>query len=63
VLHLQCNNNQLSDWKEVEQQLTKLPKLTCVYLEANPLAQDSAYRRKLKLIVPTLLQIDATLCR
>jgi protein phosphatase 1 regulatory subunit 7 len=34
-----------------------------VYLEANPLAQDAAYRRKLKLIVPTLTQIDATLCR
>jgi protein phosphatase 1 regulatory subunit 7 len=34
-----------------------------VYLERNPLAEDPAYRRKLAMALPSLKQIDATMCR
>lgn len=56
------NNNEVSDWKCVER-LAALKSLATVYLEKNPLADDPMYRRKLKMIAPTLTQIDATLCR
>lgn len=36
--------------------------LNTVYLERNPVAEDVMYRRKLKMIAPSLTQIDATLC-
>jgi hypothetical protein len=32
----------------------------CRYFERNPLAVETAYRRKLKLTLPGLTQIDAT---
>lgn len=62
-LSSQCNDNQLESWKEIDSELAKCGKLKCVYLERNPLAKESAYRRKLKLALPSLEQIDATLCR
>ncbi len=38
--------------------------LCTVYLEQNPFWERSAdYRRKLKLALPSLTQIDATMCR
>lgn len=37
--------------------------LETVYLEHNPISKNSAYRRKLKLILPWISQIDATLAR
>ena len=53
------NDNLFADWKEVEL-LGKLPLLSCVYFERNPLAKETAYRRKLMLTLPNLEQIDAT---
>jgi protein phosphatase 1 regulatory subunit 7 len=39
--------------------------LETVYFERNPIQTQAPadYRRKLKLALPTLAQIDATLCR
>lgn len=34
-----------------------------VYFEHNPIYKDPQYRRKLKLALPSLKQIDATLAR
>lgn len=56
------NNNEVSDWKSVDR-LSALKNLVTVYLEKNPVAEDPMYRRKLKMIAPSLTQIDATLCR
>ncbi|XP_065185046.1 protein phosphatase 1 regulatory subunit 7-like [Sycon ciliatum] len=55
------NNNQISSWEDV-QCLTNATNIQTVYLEANPIAKDPAYRRKLKLTLPSLTQIDATMC-
>lgn len=60
-IHFQLNDNQISDWKNVEN--LRALSLKTIYLERNPIAKDPAYRRKLMLILPTLIQIDATLCR
>jgi len=57
-----ANSNQISDWKEVEKLGANKGILT-VYLEHNPIQKDPQYRRKLKLCIPTLTQIDATLCQ
>jgi protein phosphatase 1 regulatory subunit 7 len=59
---LQLNNNLVDDWTSV-QNLTSNKKLVTVYLEQNPVANDPSYRRKLKIMLPWLSQIDATLCR
>lgn len=40
-----------------------MKKLETIYLEHNPISKDSAYRRKMKLIMPWITQIDATLAR
>lgn len=56
------NDNKVNDWNNVEN-LKAHTSLQTVYLERNPVAEDPAYRRKLKMIVPSLTQIDATLCR
>ena len=58
----QCNDNQISDWKDIDQ-LAGAKQLQTVYLERNPVAKDVSYRRKLKLALPSLTQIDATLTR
>jgi protein phosphatase 1 regulatory subunit 7 len=59
---LQLNNNLVDDWTSVEN-LTSNKNLVTIYLEHNPVAKDPSYRRKLKIILPWLSQIDATLCR
>ena len=41
--------------------LTRLPKLSCIYLEHSPIAKDFEYRMKLTAMIPTLEQLDATL--
>ena len=53
---------QVSDWKEIEN-LAKLSELDTVYFEHNPIHKSADYRRKMKMILPQLRQIDATLCR
>jgi len=59
---LWCNGNLISDWNDV-QSLAPATKLQTVYLEHNPIAKDVNYRRKLKLMLPSLTQIDATYIR
>jgi len=62
LIIFQINDNQINDWNNV-QILENLKKLETIYLEHNPLSKDSAYRRKIKLIMPWIAQIDATLAR
>ena len=57
-----ANNNQISSWAEVEKLMVNTS-LATVYLEHNNIQKDPQYRRKIKLALPTLTQIDATLCR
>lgn len=57
----QFNHNQLEDWRDIDQ-LKGARNLQTVYFEGNPVAKDTQYRRKLKLTLPTLTQIDATMC-
>lgn len=56
------NSCGLADWKDVDQALSALKELDTVYLEHNPIQEDVMYRKKLKLIAPSLTQIDATQC-
>lgn len=56
------NNNEIEEWTTIEN-LTVNKKLQTVYLEHNPIAKDPNYRRKIKLLLPWLVQLDATLCR
>ena len=60
VLSIQFNHNQLETWGDVDQ-LATATVLKTVYFEGNPLHKDPQYRRKLKLALPSLTQIDATL--
>lgn len=62
LFRLQANSNQIADWKCVDN-LQNNKKLATVYLEHNPIAKDVQYRKKLKLALPTLQKIDATLCK
>ena len=57
-----ANSNQIGNFKEVEKLAPNAALLT-VYLENNPIQKDPQYRRKIKLVLPTLTQIDATLCK
>ena len=59
---MQFNNNSLADWREVGH-LAACVRLSCVYLEQNPIAGDVMYRKKVMLTLPALKQLDATLCR
>jgi protein phosphatase 1 regulatory subunit 7 len=54
----------VADWCEINK-LTHMNELATVYFERNPIQQHcpADYRRKLILALPTLSQIDATLCR
>lgn len=56
----QFNNNQLELWSDLDE-LKKIESLNTIYLEGNPLAKDTNYRRKVKLTLPFVKQIDATL--
>lgn len=40
-----------------------LPKLSTLYLEHSPLAKDFEYRIRLAADIPSLTQLDATMCR
>lgn len=57
-----CNHNQLSNWRDLAE-LLAAPGLKTVYLEGNPLQRDPQYRLKVKLALPSLVQIDATYVR
>lgn len=66
----QFNDNQVSTWDNVDA-LIPLKNLETVYLERNPIWYDPSdnkkvdvnYRRKIKLALPWIKQIDATLAR
>lgn len=58
----QFNGNEISDWNDLKQ-LENAKGIQTVYLEGNPLQRDPNYRRKIKLALPSLTQIDSTLCR
>ena len=53
---------QITEWSEVDK-LKSLVKIQTVYFERNPIHKETSYRTKLKLALPTLIQIDATPCR
>jgi protein phosphatase 1 regulatory subunit 7 len=55
-----CNDNNIDCWSDIDQ-LATLRHLECVYLERNPIAQDNMYRRKVKMAIPHIKQIDATM--
>lgn len=62
-----ANDNKITDLNGLDKELgeTKMPALETVYLEGNPgmRKEGAAYRRKLKLLLPQLKQIDATFIR
>jgi len=55
------NGNEVPDLLSLEKELGSLPSLTTIYLEANPCQTNeiTAYRRKVKLALPQIKQIDA----
>lgn len=57
--------NQIGDFVEVEKELKGKEKLTTVYFEGNPLQlrNPTLYRNKVRLMLPQVLQIDATFVR
>ncbi len=59
---LWLNDNRVSDWEQVKR-LEHMSELGTLYLERNPLQRSADYRRKLKLALPSLTQIDATMCK
>lgn len=52
----------VSDWSNIDH-LKNNKNIATIYLTKNPIEEDPAYRRKLKLMIPSLKQIDATLCK
>lgn len=56
------NDNLVEDWAQLDG-LTGASKLATVYFERNPIQKDVNYRRKIKMALPSLTQIDASLCR
>ncbi|KAG9240587.1 protein phosphatase-like protein PP1 regulatory subunit sds22 [Calycina marina] len=59
---LWASYNQFGDFNEIESEMKDLKKLTTVYFEGNPLQliQPALYRNKVRLMLPQLIQIDAT---
>jgi protein phosphatase 1 regulatory subunit 7 len=68
VSHLQlldefwASYNLFESFEQVRNELGNL-KIRTVYFEGSPICKDVMYRRKLKDLMPTLVQIDATLVR
>ena len=62
------NDNKVSEWNQIEK-LTELKSLRTLYMERNPIyftdstrtKHDPNYRRKIKLALPNLRQLDANL--
>ncbi|KAJ3130107.1 hypothetical protein HK098_006166 [Nowakowskiella sp. JEL0407] len=57
--------NELSSYPNIEAELKDLPKLHTVYFEHNPIHLENrvTYRNKIRLMLPKLIQIDATIVR
>jgi protein phosphatase 1 regulatory subunit 7 len=60
---MQGNQNQFDSYPDIEKEFGKLSQLETVYFEGNPIQQDPQYRLKLKLLLPSIKQIDATFIR
>jgi protein phosphatase 1 regulatory subunit 7 len=62
---IQASSNRLDSFKDVETELSHLANLETVYLEHNPLQVSAmtTYRRKVKLLLPQIKQIDAQAVR
>lgn len=56
------NDNLVEDWNQLDG-LRGATTLLTVYFERNPIQKDVNYRRKIKMALPSLTQIDAALCR
>ncbi|KAL2314031.1 Protein phosphatase 1 regulatory subunit SDS22 [Schizosaccharomyces pombe] len=63
LVELWASNNELSSFQEIEDELSGLKKLETVYFEGNPLQKTNpaVYRNKVRLCLPQLRQIDATI--
>ena len=59
-LIFQVDHNQLEQWGDFDL-LQPATGVKTVYYEANPIAKDPQYKRKLKLAIPSLTQINATM--
>lgn len=59
---LWASYNQISDWTTTEKELKELEKLNTVYFEGNPLQlkAPALYRNKVRLMLPQVMQIDAS---
>lgn len=62
---LWASSNLLSSFEEVERELAKKKELNTVYFEMNPLQLRSPalYRNKVRLALPQIQQIDASMCQ
>ena len=62
---LWASSNLLSSFEEVERELAKKKELKTVYFEMNPLQLRSPalYRNKVRLGLPQIQQIDASMCQ
>lgn len=60
---LWASNNQLTSFDEVERELKDKEKLETVYFEGNPLQTNgpAVYRNKVRLALPNIKQIDASM--
>lgn len=56
----QLGGNRIASFEAVLPALARLPSLSCLYLEGNPLARDFEYRMRTARALPALAQLDAT---
>lgn len=54
------NDNEIEEFSQLDILHEKTPKLETIYLEGNPLSQDSEYRSKVIERLPHLKQLDAS---
>jgi hypothetical protein len=52
------NHNKISQWSDVHKLSVDHRQLQTLYLEGNPIAQDSEYKKKVIESIPTLSQLD-----
>lgn len=57
---LWLSSNKVATFEDI-QPISTLASLDTIYLEYNPIQQDPLYRKRLKEIIPSLTQIDATM--
>ncbi|KAJ1565533.1 hypothetical protein HK096_002248, partial [Nowakowskiella sp. JEL0078] len=62
---LWASYNKLASYQNLESELASLSNLNTVYFEHNPVQTEhrTVYRNKIRLMLPRLIQIDATMVR